>query len=85
MYVNDFHSDWDLHIQHVMLAYRSSTHDTTGYTPHYLLTVILPVDIMFGNTPDKTLPVTEYIAKIWKSLATAYEIVRQTSESRQRR
>ena len=33
MYVNDQQNDWDLNLQHVMMAYRSSTHETTGYTP----------------------------------------------------
>jgi ribosomal protein L21E len=88
MYVNDQQKDWDLNLQHVMLAYRSSTHETTGYTPHYLLTgreVTLPVDIMFGNSPERSPSVGEYVARIRSSLMTAYEIVRKTSESQQRR
>ena len=47
MYVEDNQTDWDLHLQSVMLAYRSTVQDTTGYTPHFLMTgreINLPID-----------------------------------------
>lgn len=36
-YVNDHHKDWDKHLPYVMMAYRSAEHETTGYTPNYLM------------------------------------------------
>ena len=38
-FVNDNNSDWDeqLHVQYVMMAYRSATHETTGISPYSLM------------------------------------------------
>ena len=50
MYVEDNQTDWDLHLQSVMLAYRSTIQDTTGYTPHFLMAgreINFPIDVMF--------------------------------------
>ena len=49
-FVNDNHNDWDVQLQYVMMAYRSSNHETTGYTPNALMLgrdVCTPLDIMF--------------------------------------
>ena len=46
--------DWDVHLPLVMMAYRSSVHSSTQYTPHYLLfghEICLPVDVMYGRGP----------------------------------
>ena len=88
MYVNDNQNDWDDHLQHVMLAYRSSVQETTGYTPHFLMTgreVSLPVDLMFGHIPEPARPVPEHVAHVRKSLQAAYELVQQTTQVHQRR
>ena len=40
-----------------MLAYRSSVHETTGFTPYYLVygqEATLPVDLLIENTLDKS-------------------------------
>ena len=82
------HTDWDLHLQHVMLAYRSSVQETTGYTPHFLLTgreVSLPIDIMFGRAAEEPCSWSDYINRIRDRLQTVYEIVRHTTKSQQKR
>ena len=49
-YVNENHRDWDESIPYVMMAYRSSQHETTGFTPNMLMLgreVTTPLDIMY--------------------------------------
>lgn len=36
-YVNEYHSNWDILLPYVMMAYRSPVHETTGYTPNRLV------------------------------------------------
>lgn len=36
-FVNEHHSDWDVHLPYVMMAYRSSIQETTGMTPNMLM------------------------------------------------
>ena len=49
-FVNEHHNDWDEQLQYVMMAYRSSMHETTGMTPNALMLgreVSTPLDLMF--------------------------------------
>jgi hypothetical protein len=52
-------TDWDERLPLFLLAYRASTHDTTGLTPASLVfgrELRLPCDLLFGVSPDKELP-----------------------------
>ncbi len=46
---------WDEHLLVLMVAYHLSVHDTTGFTPIYLMygrEIQLPLDVMFGQAPE---------------------------------
>jgi hypothetical protein len=50
-----------------LLAYRASTHDTTGLTPAGLVfgrELRLPCDLLFGAPPDKERPTTDLAADL---------------------
>ena len=56
-FVSDKGTDWDNHIPYVMTAYRSSVHESTGYSPNYLMLgreTKLPIDIMYGEPPGNS-------------------------------
>lgn len=36
-YVQENHRDWDKHLPYVMMAYRASEHETTGFSPNMLM------------------------------------------------
>ena len=62
----DKEKDWDLHLPSVMLAYRTSVHETTGETPFQLMfgrEVRLPIDVMYGTPTGEPPSSTNRYAK----------------------
>ncbi|KAK3104661.1 hypothetical protein FSP39_007335 [Pinctada imbricata] len=60
-FVNENHNDWDEQLPFVMMAYRSSVHETTGYTPNALMLgreMCTPLDIMY-EMPSQVKPQTQ--------------------------
>ena len=75
------HRDWDLHLQPTALAYRTSVHASTGYSPFRLqfgYDPVLPLDVMYGlprNSPPPSYP--EFVPSIRTSTEAAFERARQ--------
>jgi len=49
--ISEHQRDWDLQLPYVMAAYRASLHDSTGYSPNYLMfahKTRAPMDLVFG-------------------------------------
>ena len=54
MFVDENRTNWDDHLPYVMMAYRSSVHDSTKCTPNLLLLgreINMPIDVVFGKPP----------------------------------
>ena len=84
------HNEWDLHLQHVMFAYRTSRHESTGFTPSKLMfgrELFLPVDIMFGSPTSNVCPLSapEYVLQLKSSLQAAFQLARQHNFLQQER
>ena len=50
--VSGFGSDWDYHLPYILLAYRSTVHESVNFTPNFWMfgrEVRLPVDIKYGD------------------------------------
>ncbi|KAH7702917.1 integrase core domain containing protein, partial [Aphelenchoides avenae] len=58
--VNEKHDDWDLSVPFVTFCYNTSTHETTGESPFYLLMGRDPVfSIQHFLDPDYVVPITD--------------------------
>ena len=72
--------EWDRNLPLLTLAYRSTVHDVTGYTPNYVMTgreVSLPLDVMMGVLPsDEKKNVPEYVQSLKDRMEICFEDVR---------
>lgn len=91
-YVNDHHSDWDRFLPYVMMAYRSSVHETTGFTPNLMMLgreVTTPLDIMYEMpTEVKYIPSNKWAWQLKETMEEAHKYVREninTAMVRQKR
>ena len=63
----DHPDDWDTLIPNVLMAYRSTRHSSTGFTPNYLLTgreMRLPAHVIFSAPDKEPILVTDYAWKL---------------------
>ena len=88
-FVNDHHSDGDEQIPYVLMAYRSSAHETTGLSPNLLMLGrerTMPLDIAFEMPPSiKQVPVNRWVWELRERLESAHTYIRQTTGESMRR
>ena len=74
-YVSEEQRVWDVHLQVLMLAYRSSLHESTGHTPCNMMLgreIHLPLDLLYGpspepqDIPDEAIYVQELREHLWE-------------------
>ncbi len=78
---DDQKADWKNSITSLVHAYNSTTHDSTGHSPFYLMfgrKPRLPIDILFKLwTPDEATDYQTFISKMKERLTHAYELTTQ--------
>ena len=71
----DHPDEWDTFIPNVLMAYRSSRHSSTSFTPNYLMTgckMRLPSHVIFPAPDKESVLVTDYARELRRNLAEAF-------------
>ena len=76
MFAGEHRDDWDDFLLAVMMAYRSSVHESTGFSPYRLMfgeECTLPMDVSLPrNTHDVPNPINNlyilWVRDVWTSL-----------------
>ena len=71
----DHPDDWDTFIPNVLMAYRSTRHSSTRFTPNYLLTgreMRLLAHVIFPAPDKEPILVTDYARKLRWNLMEAF-------------
>jgi hypothetical protein len=78
--------DWEDHLPTSLMAYRSSVHRGTGYTPHFLVfgrEMKLPPDLVYEAPQGSTDP-PGHVEALRRRLLTAHRATRDSLDSYQR-
>ena len=70
--IDEDQTNWSVKLPYVLLAYRSSVHESTGFTPHYLVfghEVSLPLDLMYRPPPSTTQLMSTFGSRRKKKLS----------------
>ena len=78
--VDDFQSNWTQQLPYMMMAFRTSVHESTGYTPQCLVfgeQINLPIDIQYPwpEQPNKT-DVHQFVQQKRADMQRAHEAAR---------
>ena len=78
--------DWAMHVQTLTHAYNNTRHESTGFSPYYLMFLRhpkLPIDVLVPP-PDESMPNgadhQSYVKQLEENLREAYHTVNQTAE-----
>ena len=80
-------ANWSYFLPFVLMAYRSSVHESTGFTPNRLgHEVLFPLDLMYPP-PESNVPtnINEYVMTQQRKFQQAFELVRRNTTAQQRR
>ena len=80
--------DWEEALPKVCIAYNTSIHSTTGYSPFYLMygrEPRLPIDIVYGTQSQSSTSVDHFVQKSHTLMEQAYNRVREHLSTRHQR
>ena len=90
-FVDENQKDWNLYLPLLMMAYRSSVHESTGFSPNEMMfgrEVPLPLDLVIGQAEPTGNCTTEYADWLSEQMERIHQFARQhlkLSSDRQKR
>ncbi|KAL5471393.1 hypothetical protein EMCRGX_G029508 [Ephydatia muelleri] len=76
--VHEHPGDWDKKLRLMCMAYNTSVHQSTGFSPFFLLfgcQARLPVDLAYGTAPMEEKTTQEYVRNLRQTLEKAYSTI----------
>ena len=87
--INEEQSIWSQQLPYVMMAYRSSVHESTGYTPQFLdfgQELSLPLHCMYPKPQENnTSDIHEIVHNKQQAFQRAFELIRRKLNTKQKR
>ena len=87
--INEEQSNWSQQLPFVMMAYRSSVLESTGYTPQFLVfgqELSLHLDCMYPNPQEnETTDIHEFVHNKQQAFQRAFDLVRRKLNEKQKR
>jgi hypothetical protein len=82
MFLNNFRNDWDDHLPYLLMAYRATVHESTGFSPFKMMfgrEMNCPLDKIAGRPPDFEPPrcPVEYVNWFQFSLDQTFYFAKQ--------
>ena len=84
-YIDDNHSNWDLLLPYIMMAYRAADHESTGLSPNMLMfgrNTKTPLDVIYEMPPNvKHEPTNLWVWELQERLESVHKFVREATGS----
>ena len=77
--VTNKQEEWDEYLLFISMAYRSTLHESTGFTPNFIMyggKLSMPVDVMLSLPHGEKYTIGQYGQKLQEQLQFAYEMAR---------
>ena len=88
-YLNDSHTEWDVHLPLLMLGYRAQIHSSLGYSPYYLMFAReskLPAEVNIdAPAATSSRSVAEFVDGLCANLQQAHRFAISASDRRHAR
>ena len=88
-YMNDSHTEWDVHLPLLMLGYRAQIHSSLGYSPYYLMFAReskLPAEVSIdAPAATSSRSVAEFVDGLCANLQQAHRFAISASDRRHAR
>ena len=86
-YVSEAQDDSDEHLDHIAMAYNTSVHESTGFTPYFLnhgRKIRMPIDLIIQSPPDSSQLTSIYADRLSQKMKHAFQVANDNLQELER-